>query len=114
MVVFYYDTDTQLDFFLVSMLFTVSVGAAVAISVVLSSLVSFSAGALLAVLLTYCCCVRRRGKSSGQPHLSSSEGSQPAPVYEEVRAGNLEMKENPSYEVGTEMKMNVAYSPVEH
>ena len=95
------------------MLFTVSVGAAVAISVVLSSLVSFSAGALLAVLLT-CCCVRRRGKSSGQLHLSSSEGSQPAPVYEEVRAGNLEMKENPSYEVGTEMKMNVAYSPVEH
>ena len=95
------------------MLFTVSVGAAVAISVVLSSLVSFSAGALLAALMTYCYCVRGRGKSSGQPHLSS-EGSQPAPVYEEVRAGNLEMKENPSYEVGTEMKMNVAYSPVEH
>ena len=93
------------------MLFTVSVGVAVAISVVLSSLMSFSAGVLLAAFITYC--VRRRGKSSGQPHSTLSEGPQPAPVYEEVRAGNLEMKENLSYEVGTEMKKNVAYGPVE-
>ena len=79
----------------------ISVGAAVAISVVLSSLVSFSAGVLLAALLAYCCCVRRRGKSSGQPHPSSSEDPQPAPVYDEVVAGKLEVKEN------------VAYGPVE-
>ena len=85
----------------------ISVGAAVAISVVLSSLVSFSAGVLLAALLAYCCCVRRRGKSSGQPH-PSSEGPQPAPVYDEVVAGELEVKENVAYcPVDTlEMKQN--------
>ena len=75
----------------------ISVGAAVAISVVLSSLVSFSAGVLLAALLAYCCCVRRRGKSSGQPHPSSSEDPQPAPVYDEVVAGKLEVKEKVAY-----------------
>ena len=64
-------------------------------------LVSFCAGALLAALITYCC-VRRRKKNSGQPHPSSSEGPQPAPVYDEVGAGKLELKEN------------VAYGPVGH
>ena len=94
----------------------ISVGTAVAISVVLSSLVSFSAGALLAALLTYCCCVRRRGKSSGEPHPSSSEGPQPAPVYDEVVAGKLEVKENIAYgPVETlEMKQNPSYGPVRH
>ena len=92
------------------MLFTVSVGVAVAISVVLSFLVS-STGVLLAALLTYC--VRRRKKNSRKPHSTLSEGPQPVPVYEEVKAVNLEMKENLSYEVGTEMKKNVAYGPVE-
>ena len=95
------------------MLFPVSVGAAVAISVFLSFLVSFSAGALLAALLTYCH-VTGKKKSSGQPHLTASEGLQPAPVYEEVKACSLEIKENPSYEVGTEMKKNVSYGPLEH
>ena len=93
------------------MLFTVSVGVAVAISVVLSFLVSSSTGVLLAALVTYC--VRRRKKSSRKPHSILSEGPQPVPVYEEVKAVNLEMKENLSYEVGTEMKKNVAYGPVE-
>ena len=94
----------------------ISVGAAVAISVVLSSLVSFSVGALLAALITYCCCVRRRGKSSGQPHPSPSEGPQPAPVYDEVVAGKLEVKENVAYgPVETlEMKQNPSYGPVRH
>ena len=93
----------------------ISVGAAVAISVVVSSLVSFSAGALLAALLTYCCCVRRRGKSSGQPH-PSSEGPQPAPVYDEVVAGKLKLMENVAYgPVDTlEMKQNPSYGPVRH
>ena len=94
----------------------ISVGAAVAISVVLSSLVSFSAGALLAALITYCCCVRRRGKSSGQSHPSPSEGPQPAPVYDEVVAGKLEVKQNVAYgPVETlEMKQNPSYGPVRH
>ena len=93
---------------------TISVGAAVAISVFLSSLVSFSAGTLLAALLTYC--VRRRQKSSGQPHPSPSEDPQPAPVYDEVVAGKLEVKENVAYgPVETlEMKQNPSYGPVQH
>ena len=96
---------------------TISVGAAVAISVVVSSLVSFSAGVLLAALITCCCCVRRRGKSSGQPHLTASEGPQPAPVYDEVVAGQPEVKENVAYSgpVETlEMKQNPSYGPVRH
>ena len=93
----------------------ISVGAAVAISVVVSSLVSFSVGALLAALIT-CCCVRRRGKSSGQPHPSSSEGPQHAPLYDEVVAGKLEVKQNVAYgPVETlEMKQNPSYGPVRH
>ena len=94
----------------------ISVGATVAISIILSSLVSFSVGAMLAALMTYCCCVRGRGKSSEQPHLFSSEGSQPAPVYDEVVAGKLELKENVAYgPVDTlEMKQNPSYGPVGH
>ena len=62
-------------------------GAAVGISITIF-LVSFSAGVMLALLITYCCCVRGIGESSsGQPHLFTSEG----PV------DTLEMKENPSY-----------------
>ena len=93
----------------------ISVGAAVAISVVVSSLVSFSAGALLAALITYCC-VKKRGKSSGQSHPSPSEGPQPAPVYDEVVAGKLEVKQNVAYgPVETlEMKQNPSYGPVRH
>ena len=91
-----------------------SAGAAVGISITIF-LVSFSAGALLATLITYCCCVRR-GKSSGQPHLPRLEGAQPAPLYDEVGAGKLEMKENVAYgPVDTrEMKQNPSYGPVGH
>ena len=76
-------------------------------------LVSFSAGAVLAALITYCC-VRRRGKSSGQPHLTPSEGAQPAPVYDEVVPGKLEVKENVAYGPADtlEMKQNPSYGPV--
>ena len=76
-------------------------------------LVSFSAGVLLATLTIFCC-VRRRGKSSGQQHLPPSEGPQPVPVYDEVGAGKLELKENLAYgPVDTlEMKQNPSYGPV--
>ena len=77
-----------------------SPGTVVGISITIF-LVSFSAGVMLAALITYWC-VRRRGKSSGQQHLPPSEEPQPAPVYDEVGAGKLEMKEN------------VAYGPVRH
>ena len=81
-------------------------------------LVSFSAGVVLAALITYCCCVIGRGKNRKQSHLSSSEGAQTVPVYDEVRAGpvnELDLKQNPSYEVGRgkmEMKQNPSYGPV--
>ena len=90
----------------------ISVGATVAVSVVLSSLVSFSAGAVMAALITYCC-VRRR-KSSGQPYLSPSED--PSPVYDEVIPRKLELKENVAYgPVDTlDMKQNPSYGPVGH
>ena len=89
-------------------------GAVVGISVTIFT-VSFSTGALLAALITYCC-VRRRGKSSGQPHPSSSEGPHPVPVYDEVGAGKLEVKENVAYGPvdRLEMKQNPSYGPVGH
>ena len=92
-----------------------SAGAVVGISIIIF-LVSFSAGALLATLITYCCCVRRRGKSSEQPHPSSSEGPHPVPLYDEVGASKLEVKENVAYgPVDTlEMKQNPSYGPVQH
>ena len=95
-----------------------SAGTVVGISITIF-LVSFSAGVLLAALITYCCCMRgrgKRGKSSGQPHLSSSEGAQPAPVYDEVVAGKLEVKENVAYGPveKLEMKENPSYGPVRH
>ena len=89
-------------------------GTIVGISITIF-LVSFSVGALLATLITYCCCVKRRGKSSEQPHPSSSEGPQPAPLYDEVGAGKLEVKGNVAYgPVETlEMKRNPSYGPVQ-
>ena len=94
-----------------------SAGAVVGISITIF-LISFSAGALLATLTTYCCCVKGRGKSSGQPHLSPSEDPLPVPVYAEViRTPKLETKKNPAYEVGEgnmEMKQNPSYGPVGH
>ena len=92
-----------------------SAGAAVGISITIF-LVSFSAGALLAALITYCCVRVRRGKSSGQPHLPPSEGPQPTPVYDEVGAGGLKVKDNVAYgPVDTlEMKQNPSYGPVRH
>ena len=76
-------------------------------------LVSFSAGVLLATLIIFCC-VRRRKKSSGQPHLPPSEHTQPVPVYDEVGAGKLELKENLAYGPvdALEMKRNPSYGPV--
>ena len=93
-----------------------SAGTVVGISITIF-LVSFSAGAVLAALITYCCCVMgKRGKSSGQPHFSPSEAHHPAPVYDEVGAGKLKVKENVAYgPVDTlEMRQNPSYGPVGH
>ena len=90
-------------------------GAVVGISVTIF-LVSFSVGALLAALLTYSCCVRKRQKSSGQPHPSPLESPHPAPLYDKVVAGKLEVKENVAYGPvdKLEMKQNPSYGPVGH
>ena len=90
-------------------------GAVVGISVTIF-LVSFSVGALLAAVITYCCCVRKRQKSSGQPHPSPLESPHPAPLHDEVVAGKLEVKENVAYGPvdALEMKKNPSYGPVRH
>ena len=92
-----------------------SAGTVVGISIAIF-MVSFSAGVLLATLIIFCCRVRGRGKNSGQPHLTHSENPQPTPVYDEVGASKLELKENVSYgPVDTlEMKRNPSYGPVQH
>ena len=82
-------------------------------------LVSFSAGTVLAVLITHCFVRRKKKKSTHeQTDHSSLEASQPAPVYAEVvRTTKMEMKENPSYVVTVgklEMKKNPSYGPVGH
>ena len=88
----------------------ISAGTVVAIFIV-----SFSAGALLTALITYCCHMKEKGKkkrSNEQREPSSSESPQPAPVYAEVVASTVEMKENPSYEVRLKMKNNPSYGHV--
>ena len=92
-----------------------SVNTVVGISIIIF-LVSFSVGVLLATLIFICCCVSGRGKNSGQPQVSSSEDPHPAPLYDEVVAGKLELKENVAYgPVETlEMEQNPSYDPVGH
>ena len=74
------------------------------------SLVSFLAGALLVVLIT-CCCIKRIKKSSGQlqlpygqpePLQPSYNQSEPSHEYSEVEIKNIDT---------LEMKENVAYGP---
>ena len=89
-----------------------STGAAVGIPIAVF-LVSFLIGAMLVVLITYCC-VRKRKKSSGQlqPSCTLPEPLQPSYNQSELpheyceveikRADTLELKEN------------VAYGPVGH
>jgi len=76
-------------------------GAVVGISITIF-LLSFTVGTLLA---TFICGLRWRGKSSGQPHTSPSEGPQPGPVYEVVEEHQVDK---------LEMKKNIAYGPVSH
>jgi len=76
-------------------------GAVVGVSITIF-LLSFTFGALLAAFI---CGLRWRGKSSGQPHTSPSEGPQPGPVYEVVEEQPVDM---------LEMKDNIAYGPVSH
>ena len=79
------------------------IGPVVGVSITIF-LLSFTLGALLAAFI---CGLRWRGKSSGQPHPSPSEGLQPvhAPIYAEVEAGAVDT---------LEMKENVAYGPVRY
>ena len=92
-----------------------SAGIVVGISIAIF-MMSFSAGVLLATLIMFCCRVRGRGKNSEQPHLTSSEDPQPTPVYDEVGAGKLEVKENVAYGPvdKLELKQNPSYGPVRH
>ena len=71
---------------------------AVGIAAALSSIVSFTAGLLLALAIGHCCSSTRRKKT---PHSDSpSTGQQVAPVYEDismVAVGDIELKENVAY-----------------
>lgn len=92
----------------------ISAGTIVGISIIIF-IVSFSVGGLLTALITYCCHMREKGnrkRSNEQREPSSSESPQPAPVYAEVMASTVEMKENPSYEVRLKMKNNPSYGHV--
>ena len=71
--------------------------AAVGITAVLSSIVSFSAGLLVASVIARCYCNNRRKKVQSD---SASNGQQVAPVCEEVSTvavKDIEMKENVAY-----------------
>ena len=76
-------------------------GAVVGVSITIF-LLSFTFGVLLAAVI---CGLRWRGKTSGHPHTSPSEGPQPAPVYEVVEEHQVDK---------LEMKENIAYGPVSH
>ena len=76
-------------------------GAVLSISIAIF-LVALSTGTLLATFITYCC--MRRGKSSGKPQLSSSEGQK---RYTDRKAESRPV-------VMLEMKENIAYCHVEH
>ena len=76
-----------------------STAAAVGIAIALSSIVSFSAGLLVALVIAYCY-IRRLKR-----HYSPKDTQQPAPMYEDVSmvtGKDIELKEN------------VAYGPINH
>ena len=111
-----------------------SVGAAVGITAVLTFLVAFSAGLLVAFAIAYCYIRRQKGQYSPR------DTQQPTPTQASVsvQQGNIELKDNisygpvpsqppapqqhvPIYEVVThvqpgnmEMRANIAYEPIGH
>ena len=78
-----------------------STAEAVGITIVLSSIVSFSAGLLVALAIAYC--YIRQLNSKGQ--YSPRDPQQPAPMYEDIS-----MVTGKDFE----MKENIAYGPVGH
>ena len=74
-----------------------STAEAVGITFVLSSIVSFTAGLLVALVIAYCY-IRQQKTNQYSP----SEPKQPAPMYEDVSMDvrrDIELKENVAYRV---------------
>ena len=76
-----------------------STAEAVGIAIALSSIVSFSAGLLVASVISYCYIRRLMGRYSPR------DPQQPAPMYEDV---SIAMSKD------IELKENVAYGPINH
>ena len=76
-----------------------STAEAVGITFVLSSIVSFSAGLLVALVIAYCYNRRQKGQYSPR------DTQQPASMYEDVSM---------AVSKDIELKENVAYGPVNH
>ena len=76
-----------------------STAEAVGIAIALSSIVSFSAGLLVASVIAYCYNQRQKGQYSPR------DTQQPAPMYEDVSI---------AVSKDIELKENVAYGPINH
>ena len=76
-----------------------STAEAVGIAIALSSVVSFSAGLLVALVIAYC--YNRRLKGQYSPR----DTQHPAPMYEDVSI---------AVSKDIELKENVAYGPINH
>ena len=76
-----------------------STAEAVGITFVLTFIVSFSAGLLVALVIAYCYNQRQKGQ------YSPSDPRQPAPMYEDVSI---------AVSKDIELKENVAYGPINH
>ena len=75
-----------------------SIAEAVGIAIVLSSIVSFTAGLFVALVSAYC--YIRQQKTTNQ--YTPSEPKQPAPMYEDVSMDvrrDIELKENVAYSI---------------
>ena len=89
-----------------------STGAAVGIPIAVF-LVSFLIGAMLVVLITYCC-VRRRKKSSGQLQPSYPQPEPLQPSYSQSELPHEYCEVEIKCVDTLELKENVAYGPVRH
>ena len=76
-----------------------STAEAVGITFVLTFIVSFSAGLLVALVIAYCYNQRQKGQYSPR------DTRQPAPMYEDVSI---------AVSKDIELKENVAYGPINH
>ena len=90
-----------------------STGAAVGIPIAVF-LVSFLIGALLVVLITYCCVRVRRKKSSGQLQPSCTQPEPLQPSYNQLELPHEYCEVEIKRADTLELKENVAYGPVGH